>query len=119
MPFVPEGSHGISLCGNTKPAQTVPTLANNRKRMSCCQEIEGGHAWRGQAQGIYLDKSQGPDPIAEDILFGLEPWRIIALGLKAGPLLSNTTGMEKTKGLTLANDMFNNMTLDCMPPCAG
>ena len=78
--------------------------------MSCCQEIEGGHAWRGQAQGIYLDKSQGPDPIAEDILFGR---------LKAGPLLSNTTGMEQTEGLTLANDMFSNMTLDCMPPCAG
>ena len=33
--------------------------------------IEGGHAWRGQAQGTYLDKVLRP-----------EPWRITALGRK-------------------------------------
>ena len=56
--------------------------------------IEGGHAWRGQAQGINLDKVLGPDPVAEHKLFGhklfgLEPCTITALGRKEGLLLSH------------------------------
>ena len=36
-----------------------------------------------------LVKVLGPDPVAEDKLFGLEPWTITALGREGGPLLGH------------------------------